>query len=97
MPGRHTWYNQEYNKLLCDAGSLGDEPGATSCMTAERILVRTRPWCRSTIGSVAGQRDIVGPMLEPGERRPTDLEAVPLPVARDADLPGDDATQVAER
>jgi ABC-type transport system substrate-binding protein len=41
MPGRHTWYNQEYNTLLCDAGSLlGDEAKRNEMyQQAERILL----------------------------------------------------------
>lgn len=41
MPGRHTWYSQEYNNLLCEAGSLlNDEPGRNALYAqAERILV----------------------------------------------------------
>lgn len=41
MPGRHTWYNQEYNNLLCEAGSLlNDEPGRNERYAqAERILI----------------------------------------------------------
>jgi len=41
MPGRHTWYNQEYNQLLCTAQSLmGDEEGRNAMyQQAERILI----------------------------------------------------------
>jgi peptide/nickel transport system substrate-binding protein/oligopeptide transport system substrate-binding protein len=41
MPGRHTWYNAEYNTLLCDAGSLlGDEDARNEMyQQAERILI----------------------------------------------------------
>ena len=41
MPGRHTWYNQEYNSLLCEAGSLlGDEAKRVELyQQAERILI----------------------------------------------------------
>lgn len=41
MPGRHTWYNQEYNNLLCEAGSvLNDEPRRNQLyQQAERILI----------------------------------------------------------
>jgi peptide/nickel transport system substrate-binding protein/oligopeptide transport system substrate-binding protein len=41
MPGRHTWYNKEYNDLLCQAGSLfGDEAQRNELYgQAERILI----------------------------------------------------------
>jgi ABC-type transport system substrate-binding protein len=41
MPGRHTWYNQEYNSLLCEAGHcLNDEAKRNELyQQAERILV----------------------------------------------------------
>ncbi|MEW5720554.1 MAG: peptide ABC transporter substrate-binding protein, partial [Chloroflexota bacterium] len=41
MPGRHTWYNKDFNKLLCDAGALlGDEAKRnTMYQQAEKILV----------------------------------------------------------
>ncbi|MCB0134808.1 MAG: hypothetical protein KDD75_06835, partial [Caldilineaceae bacterium] len=37
----HTWYNQEYNNLLCEAGQiLNDEPKRNELyQQAERILV----------------------------------------------------------
>jgi peptide/nickel transport system substrate-binding protein/oligopeptide transport system substrate-binding protein len=41
MPGRHTWYNQEYNDLLCEAGSLLNDEARRNELyqQAERILV----------------------------------------------------------
>ena len=41
MPGRHTWYNKDFNKLLCDAGAIiGDEAKRnTMYQQAEKILV----------------------------------------------------------
>jgi oligopeptide transport system substrate-binding protein len=41
MPGRHTWYNQDFNNLLCEAQSLmGDEARRNDMYKqAERILV----------------------------------------------------------
>ncbi len=41
MPGRHTWYNQEYNNLLCQAGAItADEAKRNELyQQAERILV----------------------------------------------------------
>jgi peptide/nickel transport system substrate-binding protein/oligopeptide transport system substrate-binding protein len=41
MPGRHNWYNKEYNDLVCDAGSImGDEDKRNELYAqAESILV----------------------------------------------------------
>ena len=41
MPGRHTWYNKDFNKLLCDAGAvIGDEAKRNSMyQQAEKILI----------------------------------------------------------
>ena len=41
MPGRHTWYNKEYNDLTCQAGAImGDEAKRNELYRkAERILV----------------------------------------------------------
>ena len=41
QPGRHTWYNQEFNKLLCDVALLiGDEAKrAEMYRQAEKLLV----------------------------------------------------------
>lgn len=40
-PGRHTWYNKDFNKLLCDAGAvLGDEAKRnTMYQQAEKLLI----------------------------------------------------------
>jgi ABC-type oligopeptide transport system substrate-binding subunit len=42
MPGRHTWYNKEFNDLVCQAGSImGDEDKRNELYAqAEEILVR---------------------------------------------------------
>jgi len=42
MPGRHTWYNKEFNDLVCKAGSImGDEDKRNELYAqAEAILVR---------------------------------------------------------
>jgi peptide/nickel transport system substrate-binding protein/oligopeptide transport system substrate-binding protein len=42
MPGRHTWYNKEFNDLVCEAGSImGDEDKRNELYAqAESILVR---------------------------------------------------------
>jgi ABC-type oligopeptide transport system substrate-binding subunit len=41
MPGRHTWYNQEYNSLVCEAGQLLNDEAQRNELyqQAERILV----------------------------------------------------------
>lgn len=69
MPGRHTWYNQEYNTLLCEAGSLlNDEPGRNERYgQAERILVEDValvPIYHPTLVALV-KPYIQGPMLEP--------------------------------
>jgi oligopeptide transport system substrate-binding protein len=71
MPGRHTWYNQEYNNLLCEAGAiLGDEPKRNELYRqAERILVEDVALVPIYHGIFVAmvRPDIKGPMLEPGE------------------------------
>jgi ABC-type transport system substrate-binding protein len=71
MPGRHTWYNQEYNNLLCEAGAiLGDEPKRNELyQKAERILVEDVALVPIYHGIFVAmvKPDIKGPMLEPGE------------------------------
>jgi len=71
MPGRHTWYNQEYNQLLCEAGAiLGDEPKRNELYRkAERILIEDVALVPIYHGIFVAmvKPDIKGPMLEPGE------------------------------
>jgi ABC-type transport system substrate-binding protein len=71
MPGRHTWYNQEYNNLLCEAGAiLGDEPKRNELYKqAERILVEDVALVPIYHGIFVAmvKPDIKGPMLEPGK------------------------------
>ncbi|MFZ5916847.1 MAG: peptide ABC transporter substrate-binding protein [Chloroflexota bacterium] len=71
MPGRHTWYNQEYNNLLCEAGAiLGDEPKRNELYKkAERILVEDVALVPIYHGIFVAmvKPDIKGPMLEAGE------------------------------
>jgi ABC-type transport system substrate-binding protein len=70
MPGRHTWYNQQYNQLLCEAGAiLGDEPKRNELYKqAERILVEDVALVPIYHGIFVAmvKPDIKGPMLEPG-------------------------------
>lgn len=71
MPGRHTWYNQEYNQLLCDAGVIfGDEDQRNELYgQAERILIEDValvPVYHAIFVAMV-KPDIRGPMLEPGE------------------------------
>lgn len=71
MPGRHTWYNQDYNKLLCDAGVIfGDEQQRnTLYRQAERMLVEDValvPVYHAIFVAMV-KPDIRGKMLEPGE------------------------------
>jgi len=71
MPGRHTWYNQEYNQLVCEAGAiLGDEPKRNELYRkAERILIEDVALVPIYHGIFVAmvKPDIAGPMLEPGE------------------------------
>jgi peptide/nickel transport system substrate-binding protein/oligopeptide transport system substrate-binding protein len=71
MPGRHTWYNQEYNKLLCDAGVIfGDEDQRNELYgQAERILIEDVALVPVYHGIFVAmvKPDIRGKMLEPGE------------------------------
>jgi ABC-type transport system substrate-binding protein len=70
MPGRHTWYNQEYNQLLCDAGVIfGDEDQRNELYgQAERILIEDValvPVYHAIFVAMV-KPDIRGQMLEPG-------------------------------
>jgi ABC-type transport system substrate-binding protein len=71
MPGRHTWYNQDYNKLLCDAGVIfGNEDQRNELYRqAERILVEDVALVPVYHGIFVAmvKPDIRGKMLEPGE------------------------------
>jgi len=70
MPGRHTWYNKEYNDLLCEAGAiLGNEPKRNELyQKAERILVEDVALVPIYHGIFVAMVKpyIKGPMLEPG-------------------------------
>ncbi|MBN1964938.1 MAG: hypothetical protein JW910_09840 [Anaerolineae bacterium] len=41
LPGRHTWYNQRYNELVCEAGAITDSESQRNGMyrEAEEILI----------------------------------------------------------
>jgi peptide/nickel transport system substrate-binding protein/oligopeptide transport system substrate-binding protein len=71
MPGRHTWYNKEYNDLNCEAGAIiGDEPRRNELyQQAERILVEDvgiLPVWHSILNAMV-KPDIKGPKLEPDD------------------------------
>ena len=71
MPGRHTWYNQDYNKLLCDAGVIfGDEEQRNELYRqAERMLIEDVALVPVYHGIFVAmvKPDIQGKMLELGE------------------------------
>ena len=86
MPGRHTWYSKEFNKLLCEAGSMmGDEAKRNEVYAqAEKILVEDvalvpiyhpihTPW---------SSRIVKGPDVRAKRRGPDHLEPLPLHAAR---------------
>jgi peptide/nickel transport system substrate-binding protein/oligopeptide transport system substrate-binding protein len=69
MPGRHTWYNKDFNKLLCDAGAvLGDEAKRnTMYQQAEKILIEDValvPIYHPILVAMV-KPDIKGPMFAP--------------------------------
>jgi len=68
-PGRHTWYNKDFNKLLCDAGAvLGDEAKRNSMyQQAEKLLVEDValvPVYHPILVAMV-KPNIKGPMFEP--------------------------------
>ena len=81
MPGRHTWYNKDFNKLLCDAGViLGDEAKRNQLyQQAEKILVED-------VGLVAIYHPIMTAMVKPDIKgimfTPAKNGAVPWPPPR---------------
>lgn len=69
MPGRHTWYNEAYNQLVCEANSLiGDEIRRNDLyQQAERILIEDValvPIYHGTF-NVLVSPELKGPALEP--------------------------------
>jgi ABC-type transport system substrate-binding protein len=71
MPGRHTWYNKEFNTLLCQAGAiLGDEAKRnTMYQQAEKILVEDVALVPiyHPIMTAMVKPDIKGPFFAPGK------------------------------
>lgn len=71
MPGRHTWFNQEYNQLLCDAGSLLGDKHASRCISKpSEFCLRMPRLCRSITQEFL--RTMVkpylkGPMFDPSD------------------------------
>ncbi len=69
MPGRHTWYNAEYNALLCEANAIiGDEDRRNELYRqAERILIEDValvPIYHGIFNVIKSPR-LAGPALEP--------------------------------
>lgn len=70
QPGRHTWYNKEYNDLLCEANVIiGDEDKRNALyQQAENILisdVALVPIYHGIYNAMVAS-DLAGPGLEPG-------------------------------
>lgn len=69
MPGRHTWYNGEYNSLVCEANAIiGDEEQRnTLYRQAERILIEDVGLVPIYHGifNVIKNPQLAGPALEP--------------------------------
>jgi len=69
MPGRHTWYNKDFNRLLCEAGAiLGDEAKRNQMyQQAEKILIEDValvPIYHPILVAMV-KPDIKGPMFTP--------------------------------
>jgi peptide/nickel transport system substrate-binding protein/oligopeptide transport system substrate-binding protein len=71
MPGRHTWYNKEYNDLVCEANAIiGDEARRDELYRqAEKILIEDAALVPIYHGvfNVLVSPDLKGPALEPNE------------------------------
>lgn len=72
MPGRHTWYNQEYNNLLCEAGQiLNDEAKRNELyQQAERTLIEDValvPIYHGIFNALV-KPYVKGPMFEPNSK-----------------------------
>ena len=71
MPGRHTWYNKEYNDLVCEANAIiGDEARRDELYRqAEKILIEDAALVPIYHGvfNVLVQPDLKGPALEPNK------------------------------
>jgi peptide/nickel transport system substrate-binding protein/oligopeptide transport system substrate-binding protein len=72
MPGRHTWYNKEYNDLICEAGSImGDEDKRNELYAqAESILIKDAAlvpvW--HPIKNWVVRSTVQGPLFEPDSK-----------------------------
>jgi ABC-type transport system substrate-binding protein len=69
MPGRHTWYNAEYNDLVCEANAIiGDEAKRNELyQAAEKILIEDValvPIYHPVFNVLVNPR-LAGPALEP--------------------------------
>jgi len=71
MPGRHTWYNKEYNDLVCEANAvIGDEAKRNELyQKAERILIEDVGLVPVYHGifNVLVNPKLKGPALEPNK------------------------------
>jgi ABC-type transport system substrate-binding protein len=71
MPGRHTWYNEEYNDLVCEANAIiGDEAQRNELyQQAEKILIEDVALVPIYHGvfNVLVNPKLAGPALEPNE------------------------------
>ena len=69
QPGRHTWYNKDFNDLLCQADSMmgADAERSAVYQQAEKILIEDVALVPLYHGvlSIMIRPDIVGPMFEP--------------------------------
>jgi ABC-type oligopeptide transport system substrate-binding subunit len=69
MPGRHTWYNEAYNALVCEANAIiGDEIKRNELYRqAERILTEDVGLVPIYHGifNVLASPELTGPALEP--------------------------------
>jgi len=72
MPGRHTWYNQEYNALVCESNAIiGDEIKRNDLyQQAERILIEDVGLIPIYHGifNVLVNPELTGPALEPNSQ-----------------------------
>ena len=71
-PGRHTWYNKEYNDLLCKAGAImGDEAKRNELYRkAERILIEDValvPIYHATLSAMVNPH-LKGPIFDPDSK-----------------------------
>jgi len=70
MPGRHTWYNKQYNDLLCEANSIFGDEDKRNALYKQADASWSRMWgCADLPCHLYGdvKLDIAGPMLVPGK------------------------------